>query len=134
MADVVLVENAATPDPLFAHVMGRRSCKEPLSDQPVANDMVAKIVEFVMVYTDTTMVDALENLTWEAWKLECYLPRTMKESVDLMRRGKAKINAKLDGIDMGGPFLESLMLAGVMTRAALNDQDSTTFKQGKALY
>ena len=58
----------------------------------------------------------------------------MKESVDLMRMGKAEINATPDGIDMGGAFLESLMLAGILTRDGLTDPDDPGFRQGIEIY
>jgi hypothetical protein len=58
----------------------------------------------------------------------------MKESVDLMRMGKAEINASPDGIDLGGAFLETIMAAGVMTRKNLLDPKSSAFQQGLDMY
>ncbi|MGB3246284.1 MAG: hypothetical protein WBB25_17250 [Sulfitobacter sp.] len=65
---------------------------------------------------------------------ETLTPRTMQESIDLMGMGKAEINAMPDGIDLGGPFLESLVLAGMLTRDAVADQQSSSFKQAIAIY
>ena len=39
-----------------------------------------------------------------------------------------------DGFDLGGPFLEALMLAGVINRAAQADPDSMAFKTGLDIY
>jgi len=58
----------------------------------------------------------------------------MKEGVDLMRLGKAEINTTPDGIDIGGGFMEALMLTGMLTREALLDPDSIAFKQGAVAY
>ena len=48
------------------------------------------------------MVERIKSLTWEAWMVEVTTYRTMKESVDLFRKGKLEIEANPDGIDLGG--------------------------------
>ena len=121
-------------DPLFAHVLERRSCKEPFAAQEVPADMVAQLQPMAAVHTDPEMVEALRDLTWQAWLTETQTPRTMQESVDLMRFGKCEINANPDGIDLGGAFLEALMLAGVLSREAQADPNSTGFKEGVRIY
>ncbi len=121
-------------DPLAAHIMERRSCKEPFTDRAVEAEKAAALAEFASVHTDPALVADLRALTWEAWLTETLTPRTMQESVDLMRFGKAQINATPDGIDMGGGFLEALMLAGVFNRETAADPDSTAFQQGIAIY
>ncbi len=126
--------NGGTKDPLFAAIPNRRSCKEPFTDQLLSNAQIATLQDFAIIKSDTADVEALKTLTWEAWLTETYYPPTMKESVDLMRLGKAEINANPDGIDMGGTFLESLMLAGLLTRDSLMDPNSTSFKQGEVIY
>ena len=121
-------------DPLFRHVMARRSCKEPFDLKPVPASAVKKLSTLSDVITDPAQVKELRALTWDAWKTEIYTHRTMKESVDLMRFGKSEINANPDGIDLGGPFLEALMLVGVLTREAQLDQNSSGFKEGVRIY
>jgi hypothetical protein len=51
-----------------------------------------------------------------------------------MRLGKAEIEANPDGIDLGGPFLETLNKLGLMTRQSLADPQSTAFQQGLDMY
>ena len=104
--------DGATADPLAAHMLERRSCKEPFEDRPVPDVLANELELQVDVYTDADMVRRIQELSFEAWMIETMTPRTMKESVDLMRMGKAEINASPDGIDLGGAFLESLMMAG----------------------
>ncbi|WP_299738025.1 twin-arginine translocation pathway signal protein [uncultured Roseobacter sp.] len=123
-----------THDPLFDQVMHRRSCKEPFENRVLSAAHANELELFADVYTDAPTVEALKALTWAAWEVEARTPRTMQESVDLMRFGKAQINANPDGIDLGGPFLESLMLAGVLTRAEQADPTSQSFKQGVEIY
>lgn len=127
-------EGAAAPDPLFAHVLNRRSCKEPFEARPVPADMAAALAEHAAIVTDPARVARIRQLTWDAWMVEMTTPRTLKESVDLMRIGKAEINANPDGIDLGGPFLESLALAGLLTRESQMDPTSTGFQQGVDMY
>ncbi len=121
-------------DPLFAHVMDRRSCKEPFEARAVSADAAAALAPLAEVITDAERVAALRKLTWDAWMVEAMTPRTFKESVDLMRMGKAEINANPDGIDLGGPFFESLQLVGMMSREGQMDQTSQEFAIGVDIY
>jgi hypothetical protein len=76
----------------------------------------------------------LRALTWRAFEIEITTPRTYQESVRLMRIGKAEIEANPDGIDIGGPLMEALNLAGVLTRESVADPTSTAFAQGLAMF
>lgn len=63
-------------------------------------------------------------------EIELRTYRTMKESVDLMRIGKAEIEANPDGISLGGLLNEGLEQLGLMDRQAMLDPDSMVFKEG----
>ncbi|MFN3263161.1 MAG: Acg family FMN-binding oxidoreductase [Pikeienuella sp.] len=121
-------------DPLFAHVMDRRSCKEPFEDRAVPAEAAAALAPLAEIVTEAERVAALRALTWEAFQVEVMTPRTFKESVDLMRMGKAEIEANPDGIDLGGPFFESLQLVGMMSREGQMDQTSQEFAIGFSIY
>eukprot|EP00903_Cladosiphon_okamuranus_P001500 g1498.t1 len=133
IAHVSLADSAST-DPLAAHILDRRSCKEPFEDQHVPEDLAAKLTAYGNVITEPEAVARIKKLSWDAWLTEMNTHRTLKESVDLMRFGKAEINANPDGIDLGGPFLESLMLAGVLTREGQLDPETAGFKEGVKMY
>lgn len=133
VARVRLVKGAEH-DRLAEHILKRRSCKEPFSDRAVDENVAANLNTYGNVITDEAEVKSIRTLTWEAWLTEMHTHRTLKESVDLMRFGKAEINANPDGIDLGGPFLESLMLAGVLTRENQLDPASTGFQEGIRIY
>lgn len=124
----------AEADPLAGQILHRRSCKEPFEKEPVPEDLIRQLTQYGQVYTDPANVQLLKDITWDAWLTEANTPRTMKESVDLMRFGKKEINANPDGIDLGGPFLESLMLAGLLSREDQLNPDSTGFKEGVKIY
>ena len=127
-------EEGASADPLAAYILDRRSCKEPFTAEPVPAALANELEMSADIYTDAATVDKLRKLTFDAFMVETMTPRTMKESVDVMRMGKAEINASPDGIDMGGAFLEGLMLTGLLTREGLLDPDSPGFQQGIDVY
>ena len=69
----------------------------------------------------------MRDLTHSAMVIEATTPRTLQETIDLMRIGKAEIEANPDGIALGGPFLETLSIAGILNREAAADPDSSAF-------
>ena len=127
------------PDPLFAHVMQRRSLKEPYDiSKEVPDDALAAILGAAVNGTAVSgsnasdSVERLRKLTHEAFAIELDTPRTYKESVDLFRIGKAEIEANPDGIDFSGPMFETLNLFGLMTREGSLDRSSSMYTQGRA--
>lgn len=125
---------AVRPDPLFSHVLDRRSCKEPFDDRKPDDAALLSISDLAEVISEKEKVSALRELTWKAWMTEAQTPRTHRESIELMRMGKDEINANPDGIDMGGPFLEALMLVGALSREQQLDPSSQAYAQGVAIY
>ncbi|MEM8740975.1 MAG: twin-arginine translocation pathway signal protein [Pseudomonadota bacterium] len=134
-----------TPDPLFAHALQRRSTKEPFDmSRPVTAAEVSGLTEALSAgalsgvradgTADPAQVASLRALGWEAFQIEMNTPSTYLESVDVMRLGKAEINANPDGIDLGGPFLESLMLAGLLTHENLRDIGGQSWQSGVDMY
>jgi nitroreductase len=136
-----VADPAVRPDPLLAHIAGRRSTKEPFDlARPVGADVLAALLaqaEAGVRASATTGADevaALRRLAFTAHEIESLTPRTLQESIDVMRIGKAEIEASPDGIDLGGPLLESLRLAGQLSRAQLGDPTSAAFRQGMDMY
>ncbi len=117
-------------DPLFAHALNRRTNRSKYEDRLPDAQAIAALSEIGQVVLETGQVDATRQLTQDAMRIEMLTHEAMMESVDLMRIGKAEINANPDGISMGGPFLESLSLVGILSREALADPNSAGFKQG----
>lgn len=139
VADIAFAAGGAR-DPLFAHVMARRSCKEPFDARAVPRAALATLTAAARAGAPAQATDAAETVQWlrelslRAWLVEADTPRTHQESVDLMRIGKAEVNANPDGIDLSGPFFETLKLFGQLDRAQLADPTSTASQQGKAIY
>ena len=124
VAEARFVSGEATPDPLFAHVEARRSCKEPFDLRPVAANDAATLAPLATIVREPEEVAALRDLTWAAWLVEAGTPRAQRESVDLMRIGRSEIERNPDGIDLGGPFLESLAAMGLLSREGQADPGS----------
>ena len=124
-------------DPIFAHVMERRSLKEPYdTERPVAADVLGILAANAISGTrfggsvDAADIAQYRALSHEALRIEIETPRTYQESVDLFRIGHREIDANPDGIDFSGPLFESLGLFGLFTRASAVDKESSAYKAG----
>jgi hypothetical protein len=132
------VADPAVPrDPLFAHVMARRSLKEPYDTaRSVAPEALAPLGAAAVSGTrfggtvDAAEVAFFRAFTRDALRIEIETPRTFKESVDLFRIGHREVDANPDGIDFTGPLFETLGLLGLFTRQAALDPASSAFKAG----
>ena len=137
----IIQDHLVAKDPLFAFVKKRRSNKNPYDTNraiPAAiADAVAgssKNTADVSTNIEHSFIDQFRDLTWRAHEVESYTPRTLQESIDLMRIGKAEINTNPDGIDLGGFQLELFANLGFLDRIQMADQTSAAFKQGLDMY
>lgn len=131
----------ASPDPLFAHVLGRRSNKEVYEPRDVGPEALQQLEYAGQVFGmssktvgNTAMAAQLRELTWRAHEREVSTPAAIQESVDLMRIGAREVAANPDGIELEGLMITLGQLAGVVTRKALGNPASTAFQQGLELY
>ena len=129
------------PDPLFRHILDRRSNKEVYEDRNVEQALLRRLetagtIHGVAAQTSGTakLVSQLRDLTWRGHRLETRTPRTMQESIDLMRIGSKQVSQFRDGISMEGPMMEAAKLAGIMTPTELADPKSTAFRQGLDMF
>jgi hypothetical protein len=127
------------PDALFAHVLDRRSNKEPFdTGRAVSRALLDQLVSIgrhgtVLAATnEERQVEALRALSHEALLVEIKTPRTYRESVELFRIGKREIEANPDGIDFSGPLFETLALIGQFDREIALDPNSQAYAQGVA--
>lgn len=128
-------------DPLFKHVLTRRSNKEPYDTSRQVDAAVLEKLKAaagapptVGATHDPARIKALRKLTWDGHLIEVKTPRTLKESVRLMRIGRSEIEANPDGIDIGGFFPESMSLLGILNRKTIADPTSSAFEQGLDMY
>lgn len=138
IADIRFVaDRTLIADPLFAHVLERRSLKEPYDlNRPVPDLDLAELATVgrhgnsIATSGEANHVAALRSLTRRALDIEVHTPHTYRESVDLFRIGRAEIEANPDGIDFGGPLFDTLALFGQFTRETALDTNSMVFAQG----
>lgn len=129
--------DTARSDPLFTQVFDRRSAKDPFDlTRPLTRDQLtalASVVDTAGIETLATVlpaeVDALRALALKAWNVELTTPSAWKESIDLLRIGRAEIEANPDGIDVGGVMPELLGATGLLTRETLLDPGSTAYAE-----
>ena len=124
-----LSRGRARQDPIFAAILERRTCKKAFTDQPLVADAAEKLQQHATLVLNPHRVARLKQIVWQAWRTEAFHSPSWTESAYLMRFGKTEINAKPDGIDLSGPFLEGLMLVGILTRAAQKDTNSSIFQK-----
>lgn len=133
---VFTADPGVTPDPLFAHVLARRSTKEPYDlTRPVPEATLSEIGKAVTATRCGGTVDPGEVAEWraftrEALRIEIETLRTYRESVDLFRIGRAEVDANPDGIDFTGPLFEVMAATGLFTRAVALDTSSQAYRAG----
>jgi hypothetical protein len=124
------------PDPLFAQILDRRSNKEAYSDKELPDSAIAPMESIaqhgskISISNDTARVGRLRQIGLDAMKVEYVTPRTLGESIDLMRIGKAEIIANPDGITIGGPFFDTLSALGQLNKVEMRDPASFAWKTG----
>jgi hypothetical protein len=122
------------PDPLFAHVLSRRTNRNPFDTARPVPEEILRSVAAVASRTapgltgDPARVAELRRRAWAAMELELSTHAPAKESVDLIRIGRAEVEANPDGISLVGPMMEGLAMAGFLDRAAMLDTGSATFR------
>ncbi len=119
-------------DPLFAQIVNRRSNKEAFDLQrPITAALASQISTTDAAFTVAPPdIVPLRAAILDAVTTETQTRRTYMESVDLIRIGHKAIDASPDGIDLGGPTIEALKLAGLIDHAQLADMDSVAYKSG----
>ncbi|MGE0725771.1 MAG: twin-arginine translocation pathway signal protein [Alphaproteobacteria bacterium] len=136
VARIVLAADGATPDPLFAHARDRRTNRAAYDpDRPVPAAMLARLAGATAprcrleTTGDPVLVGRLRALAWRAFEREITTARTWRETIDLMRIGKAEIETAPDGIAIRGPLVEALAIAGLFGRSAIAEPSSPTFRR-----
>ena len=129
-------------DPLFGAALTRRTVRTPFDQsRPVAGETLdalgAEVRQGYGAFSwanDTQSIEKLKEINRAGWKIESENPKTHHESTALMRIGDREINANPDGISLGGPIMEGMRLAGLLTREKLDDMSSTAFSEAQKFY
>jgi nitroreductase len=131
----------ATRDPLFDAIPRRRSTKAPFDMARPLGDADAEALQSIpvaggriVVTRDPALVAELRRLVMEAFRVELSTPRTLRESVDVMRLGTDAIARDPDGIALSGNFIWWGRKLGLITPETLATPGSTAWKGGLDRY
>lgn len=136
VAAVRFVADAGRKDPLFAHILTRRTSRVAFDqNRPVAAETLNALDqalrpedgEFEWV-NDASNVDALKTICREGWRIEMETAPTRHESAMLTRIGDDEINADPDGISLFGPVMEAARLIGMLTKEKMDEVGSPAYR------
>jgi hypothetical protein len=120
-----------SPDPLYPAIPARRSTKtvfEPRAPSPTDIYAVLRWADVPAGHSiDPSLLTDARAEILRAIRIETRLPRTHRESVDVMRIGAREIDANPDGIDVDGPMIEAFSAVGLLNRQSLVDPASSAF-------
>lgn len=128
-------ERSIARDPLFAYVLERRTNRNahdtarPVTAQTLTQIAAAARKVSVAATQEPGLVSRLRGQTWDAMRLELSTRETMQESLDLLRIGRAEIEANPDGISLEGPMIELAATLGLLSRRDMLDTNSSGFRQ-----
>lgn len=142
-ATVTFSKAAPVKDPLFDHILTRRTNREPYdaAHVPTSEDLRAIIAsgepgtdlrgDFT---NEPQAVAALRDIVWRGWTREMHTPAALAESVNVMRIGDRAIAAHRDGLTLGGPLMNLLGATRLITREALLDPASSANAKGAVMW
>lgn len=138
VARIELVKNSGIrKDPLFAEILNRRSNKEPYEEKYLSDEDRAWLEnaplmngQFAGFATEENSVAPLREFARLAVLKEIETPRTLLESVELLRIGAEEIAQNPDGIDLNGPLFWWLKRFGLMTREKSMTPGTIAYKGG----
>lgn len=130
-------------DPLFPFITLRRSNKEAYDpNKSVTEEALQKLLtagpierlSLAGALSGTPQCESLRQLSIQAYRREIETPVALKESIDLMRIGKAEIAKYRDGIDLDFPGIGAMQAMGLITREKMMTPGTKAYQQGLEQY
>ena len=135
-ARIRLVPDAAVkPDPLWAHIFLRRTNREAYEARDPAADALQTITASTAGqavrtgFVGRSQPDLLQQhrrIAMEAWRIELVTPRTVMESIKVLRVGPTEIARHRDGISLNDPMVRALAAVGLFDRSKAPTPDDTS--------
>lgn len=130
------------PDDLFKQILSRRT---PKSDFDTARAVSTSVLQALLASAskpglrvagavDESRLLPLRELCWQSAKVELLTPRTMMESIKLIRVGSDEILQHRDGISINSPFVRAVSAMGMFDRTAAQPEGSTGYKNAMARF
>lgn len=135
-----VADPTVSPDPLFAAALMRRTNRAPFTNKPVDNAAFDRILAASIAGVIASgaikgeRIMELRALAKDAWEIEWALDRTRRESIAVTRIGKAEIDAAPWGLSLGGPLIEAVAAAGVITRDNMDVPGKAAYEQSIEFY
>lgn len=126
-----------TLDPLFRHILRRRTTRLPYEAKAIAAPDLAAVQAAAGpgmrtgAATGGEVLAGLKTLTREAYEREVDTPAANQETIDLMRVGDKQIAEHRDGLFLRGPAIEAMKAVGVLTPENLAKPETIAFKQAR---
>ena len=118
----------ATADPLAAQILSRHCDKGRYTGAPIGRAALAALTPYAQIATDPDQVAQIRTIAKDALMTELLTPRTLKESIDVMRIGKKEINANPDGLELSGAIFDLGRMSGYITEELLMDTNHPMFQ------
>lgn len=140
IASIRLIEEAVTPDLLFLSALERRTDRGNYALEPLPEGGEAHIAAALFdasgfgLHTDPDELAALRDMANRAFEIEMRTPHVWRESIDVMRIGRAEIDAEPWGLSLRGPMIEFGRLVGAINRESFADETSMGFQQGLDMF
>lgn len=138
----IALRRGASADPMFAQILRRHT---PKTDFDAARPVTAAALQSLVAATarpgitcagtvEAARLEPLRELCWQSAKVELLTPRTMMESIRLVRVGPDEILKHRDGISMNSPFIRAVSAVGMFDRSAPPAEGSPGYKNAMSRF
>ena len=137
-ARVRLVPDASVqPDPLFGQIFRRRTNRsaydmrtpEPQAVQAIAAACTAPRLQTAFALPGDARLPEHRAIARDAWRVELVTPRTMLESLKVLRVGPREIAEHRDGLSVNAPLPRMLAALGLFDRSQAPGPDDMAVTQ-----
>ena len=133
---------AGANDVLFKQILNRRTVKTDFDTTRAVTPAVLQTVLGSVSNagigaagtTDEARLPALRELCWQSAKVELLTPRTMMESMKLIRVGPDEILQHRDGISINSLFVRAVTAVGMFDRSAPPAEGTAGYKNAMARF
>ena len=124
-----------TKDPLFEQILQRRTNRQMYEDKVLSISALQAIADSVaglpvqVGFAGASQADLRNqhrSIAKEAWRIELTTPRTILESLKLMRVGPSEIKQNPDGISNNSPFIRAVVALGLFDRSKAPASDDSS--------
>lgn len=131
----ITADAALGKDPLFAQILKRRTNREMYDVKDIPDTAMQTITASVAgLPVQIGFASSRQNelrqqhraIAKEAWRIELTTPRTMLESLKLMRVGSDEIRQNPDGIAINTPFIRAVVALGLFDRSKAPARDDAS--------